>query len=223
MEGDSVVSTAADAAYETLRGEILSGTRAMGQRLGEQEISRSLAISRTPLREALRRLESDGIVEITPQRGARVISPTVSDLLDIFDLREQLEAAAAEAAATKISSARIEELSDLAERLEDLASKPRSAEFDIERTNNNSRFHDLLLISSERPKLREMARGLMMVPLVVGTFGRYTDSELQRSARHHTEIVEALRAGDGIWAGSVMRSHIRAARNTLTRSMPGQR
>lgn len=217
------MSTASDDVYVALRRDILTGIRGMGQRIGELEVSQELGVSRTPVREALRRLEADGLVEIAPQRGARVISPGPAELGEIFDLREQLESSGAAAAAVRITPDQLAELSDLADLMVDLAAAERTTERVLRRTEANSRFHDLVLVASGRPRQRTIVAELMLVPIVLGTFGKYTDRELRRSSGHHVELVEALAAGDARWASSVMCSHIRAARHVSVRTTHGGR
>ena len=90
----------ASEAYEKVRGRILSGELGDGVRLGEEELAEALSISRTPVREALRRLAAEGLVELLPNRGARVPRWDESDVNDIFDLRAVLESHAAGRAAT---------------------------------------------------------------------------------------------------------------------------
>lgn len=214
------MSTASDDVYVALRRDILTGSRGLGERVGELEVSQELGVSRTPVREALRRLEADGLVEIAPQRGARVISPSPAELEEIFELREQLESSGAAAAAARVTAEQLTELGQLAERMVVLAAADRTPELVLERTTANSRFHDLVLIASGRPRQRAIVAELMLVPIVLGTFGKYTDRELRRSSEHHVELVEALAAGDATWSSSVMCSHIRAARHVSVRTIP---
>src|SRR5688572_32659560 len=96
--------------YRTLKREILSAAIAPGQPLAETELARQLGASRTPLREALIRLEADGLVRIEPRRGAFVQQLTVSDFLEINELRLVLEPYAARAAASRIDPRVVQEL-----------------------------------------------------------------------------------------------------------------
>ena len=98
-------SGSADRVYDTVRQGILDGTYAQGARLGEADLADSLGVSRTPVREALRRLGSEGLLATLPNKGARVRTWTAGELGDIFDLRALLEGHAAARAATRVTDA----------------------------------------------------------------------------------------------------------------------
>lgn len=201
---------AADTAYESLRQMILSGEAAAGARLGEAELAETLGLSRTPVREALQRLGADGLVEVLPHRGARVVQWSRADLEEIFELRALLEPyAAARAARLRPDAAVLAELTalcDAMERSDDLAEVARL----------NSAFHGAVIAASGNRRLPALLTSVMHAPLIVGTFRRYDAAALSRSMNHHRELVAALTAGDPEWAESVMRAHIRAASSELT-------
>jgi DNA-binding GntR family transcriptional regulator len=106
-------NTVARAAYEALRSLILSGALKPGERLGERELARRINVSRTPLREALQRLERDGLVESKRGLGYRPVSFEPRAVADIYGLRELLELHVCREAATCISEAGIRELADI--------------------------------------------------------------------------------------------------------------
>jgi DNA-binding GntR family transcriptional regulator len=129
---------------------------------------------------------------------------------DIFELRALLEPYGAARAAERITTQGIAELKGLAQRQYD--ESVRRAPGHIKRIGElNSRFHRALQEFSGNSRLVAMLPALIDAPLVMKTFTRYEDVELVRSASHHLEIVSALEARDGLWASSVMRSHIHAA------------
>lgn len=208
------VTKAADHAYEFIRLQILDGTLHPGDRLVEADLADDLRSSRTPVREALRRLEAEGLVEVLPHRGARVAAWTEDDLREIYDLRAVLESMAGERAATHINDGDLNLLDELCNEMEAcmLDSSPTSRD---RYSQLNGQYHDVIRDASGSPRLVSMLRGVVSVPLIVTTFHRYQQLDMARSARHHREIVEALRAGDGIWAGSVLRAHVLAAKSTL--------
>ena len=111
-------SGSADRVYDTLRQGILDGTYAQGARLGEADLADALGVSRTPVREALRRLGSEGLLATLPNKGARVRTWTAGELGDIFDLRALLEGHAAARAATRVTDADISAMNDLVTRME---------------------------------------------------------------------------------------------------------
>jgi DNA-binding GntR family transcriptional regulator len=199
------VTHAADRAYSTLRGGILDGRYGSGERLGEIEIADELGLSRTPVREALRRLGSEGLVEVLPHRGSRVRTWTAQDLDETYELRARLDAGT------------LAELDDLAARMVtvDPSLGHRPAGDFAELAGLNGRFHALITAAAGSAQLAATLAGLVQLPLVMRTYRRYTAAALARSHAHHRELVDALRAGDGGWAESVMRSHVLAARTVL--------
>src|SRR3954469_20224765 len=107
------MASAVDRAYEALKQRVVGGTYAPGEQLKEEHLARELAISRTPVRVALKRLVDDGLATADPNRGVRVAEWTESDIGETFDLRGVLEAHAAELAARRGGG-------ELADRLDDL-------------------------------------------------------------------------------------------------------
>lgn len=205
----------AESAYEKLRGQILSGELVHGERLAEEEIAETLGISRTPVREALRRLASEGLVDVTPNRGASVARWESGDLQEIFDLRAILESYAAQRAASRAGEAVIIVLGEVCQEMEEIfanSNGPKSLRLLAER---NRRFHRTVIEAAESPRLNSMIDSLTHVPVVMQTFTLYSPHALARSLQHHREIVDAMRARDEGWASSVMRAHILAARDEV--------
>lgn len=207
---------AVERAYEAVRSGIIAGRYVAGARLTEQEIATTVGVSRTPVREALRRLDADGLVEFTPNLGAIVTTWTAADSDEIFDLRAMLESYGVRRATTRASD---EQISDL-RRLADLQYREsvERGPGHLERIGElNSQFHRRLQEAAASPRLDRALAALIEAPLMMRTFGQYTPEDLQRSAQHHQEIVRALEARDEDWAASVMLSHIHAARGALNR------
>ena len=205
---------AAQQAYKTLRAEIIEGVHPPGARVTEQEVAASAGVSRTPVREALRRLESEGLLRFVPHQGAFVSSWSDQDAEDIFDLRAMLESYAARLAAAKASTEDVRELRRLAEEQCREAAE-RSPAYLQRIADLNSRFHRLLHQAADSSPLQATLATLSSAPLVLQTFRDYDGDDLNRSAHHHLEIVVAIEAGDGDWAASVMHSHVMAARRAF--------
>jgi DNA-binding GntR family transcriptional regulator len=215
------VTQAADRAYAALRAGILDGRYGPATRLGEIEIAAELGLSRTPVREALRRLGSEGLVENLPNRGARVRSWSADDLDEGYELRAVLEGLGARRAAARVTPEQLDRLASLADAMvtvdPSLGRRP-PGDF-AELAALNAEFHALIVSASGSGRLGETLAAVVQMPLVLRTYRRYTPEALARSHAHHHEIVDALRAGDGTWAESVMRSHVLAARSVLLRSL----
>ena len=208
------MARAADQAYEFIRDAIAAGTYAPGSRLREEELADDIGVSRTPIREALRRLDAEGVVEFVPNRGAHVASWTDQDLAEIFDLRAVLEGFAARLAARNISDEQVARLRELSAEMDALAVGSAADRLDRISALNNE-FHALVVEASGNRQLVQLVAGLVQVPLVHRTFRRYDDASLQRSMGHHRELITALERHDVNWAGTVMRSHVYAARAVL--------
>ena len=207
---------AVDRAYEAVRSGIIAGRYLAGARLTEQEIATTVGVSRTPVREALRRLDAEGLVEFTPNLGAVVTTWSAADSDEIFDLRAMLESYCARRATLRATDQQIAELRRLAD-LQYRESEERRPGH-LERIGQlNSQFHLAMQDAASSPRLTRALAGLIEASLMMRTFQKYTPEDLQRSAQHHLEIVRALEARDAEWAASVMFSHVHAARGALNR------
>ena len=202
--------TAAERAYQMILQGVGDRTYRAGERLREEDLSKALGMSRTPIREALRRLSAEGIVEFNTNRGAQVMSWSDAELNEIFDLRALLESFAAGRAAVRMDAADVARLNELATAMEEMVTN----EGRLDRLAQlNNEFHELLLNRSGSPQLVSLTGALVHVPLVQRTFQRYSQDDLRRSMRQHRELVDACRVRDGGWAEAVMRSHVLSARH----------
>jgi DNA-binding GntR family transcriptional regulator len=202
----------AEDAYRAIRDQILRGERAGGEWLREGDLAASLGVSRTPVREALRRLDAEGLVRHERNRGVQVASWSIHDLDEIFGLRSVLEPWGSALAATS-GLADLDQLGELADAM-DAAARGRRPDLD-EITRLNNQFHRAILTASGHGRLTQLVSSVVEVPLVWRTFSHYSPEAMRRSLAHHHEIVDALAAQDAAWAESVMRSHVRAARAAL--------
>lgn len=197
-----------------LRDLILGGSIPAGARLGEVELAGRLEVSRTPVREALSRLAAEGLVELIPNRGARVAKWTDQDLEQIFELRLRLEPYAVGLAVPRMTGADLDELDELATRLLTLGKPGRTQDLDGI-VQLNRQFHRILIDRAENPTLASALLSVTHASVVNQNFHNYAPAALARSLAHHVEIVAAARAGNADWANSVMRSHLYNARATM--------
>ncbi|MBS0373750.1 MAG: GntR family transcriptional regulator [Proteobacteria bacterium] len=207
---------AVDKAYDVIRQGIIDGRFAPAGRITEHEVAAAAGVSRTPAREALRRLHSEGLVNFTPNQGAVVTEWSGEESDEVFELRALLEPFGAARAATRATAAQIQALQQLAKEQYAEAHDPVARDVDRIAALNND-FHRQLQEAAHSPRLLRAVAALLEAPLIMKTFLNYTTEDLERSAAHHLEIVRAIAARDPEWAASVMRSHILAARRTLQR------
>lgn len=212
------MTRAVDRVYTHIRDAIVDGRYEPGARLGEVEIAELTSTSRTPVREALRQLEMEGLVEVLPHRGARVYEWTADDLEEIYDLRMTLEAMAAGRAASRIEPKDLDRMSELCDLIEVAAVPGPDQRLDLV-AQLNDEFHAIVRSAAASNRLTTMLGAVIQLPLVMRTFHRYAPEDLTRSCAHHRDLVSALRNHDDVWAESVMRAHVRAAKSVLLQAL----
>jgi len=198
-------STLRDGVHRALLGMIVSGILQPGERLGEVRLAAELAVSRTPIREAIRHLSEEGFVEYHPHCGARVIVPTAQSVREMFQIREALEGIAAREAATRMEKGGLESLRTCFEAL-----RPKVL------AGDTSDVGDLIHLETLRASGNQMLERLMGIyRLKISWFQRMAaqvPGRLARAFREHDSILCALESRDPEWAESVARAHVR---NTL--------
>lgn len=207
-------TAAVDRVHARLRQGILDGTYAQGTRLGEAELAEALGVSRTPVREALRRLSSEGLLSTSPNKGARVRTWSVGELSDIFDLRVLLEGHAAAVAASRVTGDQVRQMTALVERMDAAAAHPQAIDFDA-LTALNLAFHAAIADASGNSLLPDIIHSLVHVPVVLRTYRLYSPVRLRESLDQHRALLGALAAGDPVMAEAIMRVHILSARPAL--------
>ena len=205
---------ASDFAYSSIRQGLAAGRWPPGSHLRETELAAELGISRTPVREALRKLASEQLVSFEPHLGVRVPGWSNHDMEEIFALRVELESYAAGQAALHASSAQMAQLRELAQEIEKAAFGGEEPDY-VGITELNNRFHGLIVAAAANQRLASLIVTLIEIPLVVRTFARYDRRAMARSVSHHFDLVEAIAGGNADWAVAVMRAHIHAGRQVM--------
>jgi DNA-binding GntR family transcriptional regulator len=205
---------AAEQAADAIREDILAGRIPAGARIAEAGVARQLSVSRTPVREALARLAAEGLVELSPNRGARVTSRTAAELREIFEVRLRLEPYAVGQAVPLLTAAQLGELSALARAML-AAGRPGGPQDLAAIVGLNRQFHGLLVRTAGNAALAAALTAVTHAAVVHQNFQHYSPGALARSLAHHAEIVEAARARQPAWAQAVMRSHLYNARAAM--------
>ena len=215
--------SATDRAYHETRGRILDGELAGGDVITEGQVSASLGISRTPVREAFLRLQAEGLLHLYPKRGAVVVPVSVEEATSVMEAREIIESYAA----TKLLS----ENETLPRRLLEALWENLSEQQVTAHTGNNAafveadtRFHLILVEACDNPFLADLLRNLRDHQRRLGLAGPRTDaqSRIQASYREHVGLVERLERGELDPYLSALRAHLRNGRLRLVGTADGR-
>ena len=205
---------------ERLRALILTGEYGPDERLIEEQLAERLGVSRTPVRQALTMLEAEGLVEITPNRGATVCSFSIEDVWDIYDLRAVLEGHAARRAAGRIERRELERLRELAREMEGLPGQFDDHEEEIRAlVALNQEFHGTIVEASRNRRLERLINRTVEIPLMFKAFYWYALHERTISNHYHRQILEALENGDADRAEIIMREHVYEGRDFVIRAL----
>jgi DNA-binding GntR family transcriptional regulator len=204
---------AVETAYQTIRALIIDGSYVSGQHLTGERLA-EVGVSRTPVREALRRLDAEGLVRVVPNQGAYVTGWTAADIDQMFELRTVLEAYATGLATDRLTDAQIDRIAVLADETYRLA-VGRADSFRHAIAQANSELHMIIVNAAAHARLANMIASVVELPLVMRTLRVYSQDDLLRSAGHHRELALAFRARDANWATAVMRSHLLAAKRAI--------
>lgn len=197
--------------FEHLRDAIISGKLAPGERLMEIQLAESLGVSRTPVREAMRRLEQEDFIEMIPRKGAYVKDLNAKDILDVLELRSVLEGFAAYQSAINISDHDIAEMEALIAKFEqsiDQRDKMAMVETD-------NKFHDIIYRVNKNTKLKEIIKSLHEQFHRFRTiyFSEFNDHQMINQG--HKDILAALKQRDGDAAQRVTQAHIALVRESV--------
>lgn len=215
------MTAAAEKAYESLLQRIQRGQLPSGAFLVENDLARELGVSRTPVREAIRRLAAEGLVLTEGRRRAVVREFGEDQVEELYELRARLESYAAARAATRLAPAALEELRSLAGAMERCAasgSDAATAQF----ADLNDRFHQVILDGASGEHLAAALRPVLQIQLLLLQRYRHTIREhLERSCWHHRELIRAFELRDAELAGRQMELHMLSARSAGPSSFSG--
>lgn len=203
------MSKASDSAYRFIRGEILAGNLSPGEQLREEQLAEACGVSRTPVREALRRLEVERFVRRSDSQRTFVNDWSFDEIEESFALRALLEGRAAARAATRISDSDLDRLEG---HNQAIARAIRPPTLDVQTfLDHNRAFHAIVLEASGSANLAALLTGIVEQPIVARTARQYDARQIGRSLAEHEELVRAFRRRDAVWAEAVMTAHIRRA------------
>lgn len=193
---------------EALRDAILRGELKPGHRLAQVELSEELGVSRIPLRDALRRLEAEGLVEIDGRRGARVSSLSPGDVEEIYAMRKLLESECARRAIEGLNDEQAERLIELSDEMD------RTADDPVKGAASRKNFYAELYALAGRPRMRAT---ILQLRALVQRYHLLTDSSGHPHA--HDDLRDCIRDRDGKRAAKAVSEHLEAACQDLVESL----
>ncbi|WP_289033565.1 GntR family transcriptional regulator [uncultured Roseibium sp.] len=201
-----------NSAYRQLLEEIRSGQLNSGDRLRETELAERLGVSRTPVREAIRQLEADGIVFHVPRQGATIRQLDYSEVMELYEMRAVLEGTAARLAAQAASEIEIEELEALNLELKAAGSSPDAILL-------NRQYHAAIMDAAKNRFLLGAVTTLQKTLMILGPTTLSQADRAERAIEEHFGVLEAIKARDGRLAEAAMRSHIESAQRVRVRAL----
>ncbi len=207
----TAVTTAADVAYQAIRNHILNGDLEAGQRIDQDAEARRLDVSRMPVREALRRLEAEGLVEITRHRGAYVRPMSIADLEELYVMRIALEPVAGRFGAERASDETLDRMRELIPRMETIVTAVDAAAW----LEVDWSFHSYLYADASLPRLLRTIHGLWEEVSRYRKLRLAYREELEVSLREHRELIAACAARDGREAETIIRTALERSQRTL--------
>jgi DNA-binding GntR family transcriptional regulator len=204
--GDGAFATKSDLAYTRVRTLILSGELAPGVVLSQAPLAQTIGMSTTPLREALRRLKQEGLVELDAHRDARVRPLEAAEARDLLELRRNLDPLAASLAAQRRTEADLADVGTALDGLEALSTRPS-----VSQLESHHRFHAAIHRASHNALLVQTLDGLWVKTDRYRRHGLEagrSDDERDARATEHRLLFEAVRDGDPDGAAELMRRHV---------------
>ena len=213
------MSRASEQAYAKIRAHLLSGALKPSEQLTEDQLAHITGVSRTPVREAVRRLEDELLLVRSESKRLFVADWSRDDIEEMFTLRQMLECHAAERAARRMTQGQLAAMEAINAALKAAIARPAPdvAQF----LEANRHFHDAIIEAAASPRLAQMLTRLVEAPVVLRTARTYSLEDLRQSARDHDELIAAFAARDPDWARAVMGSHLRRAFHTFARTIGG--
>ncbi len=204
---------------ETLREAIIGGVLKPGERLMEIQLAEELGVSRTPVRESIRKLELEGFVVMVPRRGTYVTDLSIKDISEVYEIRTVLDVLAAGLAAERITEDELEELERLLVQIGEFVEQN-----DIEKVvEYDSRFHDVLYRASRNDRLVGIINNLREQFTRFRGLSMKAPGRLQNTIEEHARLVEAIAQRNPDLAQQIAREHMENSEQTLLKDFDERR
>jgi len=205
-----------EAAYDLLRTGVMDGILQPGQRLREVDVSDWLGMSRTPVREAFRRLERDGLITFVPHKGMTVTVLDHGAIMELYRMREVLEGTAASLAAQHATDAEIDVLKDMLSQEPPLQGDSRAL------AAHNVSFHNTIYAAAHNRYLLRSLNGLRDSMALLGETTYAVPGRIEAALTEHEVVVDAIARRDPSLADKAMRAHLRGAQHARLRQIHGK-
>lgn len=202
--------TAAELAYKKIKQLIVTTRMAPGSVISESQLMEDLGLGRTPIREAIKQLETENLVLVTPRRGMFVSEITVTDLSKIFEVRVELESLAARLATSRITSKQLSELKHLAEKYQKLTIGDKEMLISLDQ-----QFHFLIAKASHNQFLRKELEYYYYLSLRIWYLAINSTQPQDIDVDSHIKILDAIKSGDAQKAEQKMKTHIKKFHQTI--------
>ena len=196
--------TVTDYVVDAIRKGILTGDYSLGEKLDQKLLAEKLGVSVIPVREGLRQLEAEGLIRLVPRRGAFVAELSITELKEIYLIREVLEGLAAELAVPNLDTSTFHQLESLLEQMEEA-----TAQQDFSRLLElNRAFHFTIYESSRCPLLLQIIASLWDRSSLCRRVYLYLPGRASQALAEHKEIYQASKQGDAQWAHQAVRKNV---------------
>lgn len=204
--------TDAQRAYDQIKERIITTKMPPGAVISEAALQSELSLGRTPIREALKRLQSENLVHVKPRRGIFVADISLTDLTQIYEVRVELEGLCARLATRRITPSQLEQMRELVDRYQKADPTDRDLLIDLDR-----RFHHLLAEAAHNKFLREEMDQFYSLSLRIWHLALNYIQPEDLDVRAHEEVLAAIEDGDSERAEQRMREHIQYFHRTIKR------
>lgn len=204
-----------DVVFNTLRDAILTGKLQPGERLMENQLAEKLGVSRTPVREALRMLELENLVELVPRKGAQVLDMSEKDIVNILEVRGVLEGLATSLACKKMTPEQLGELKALEERFEKAVAEKALEEI----AEIDEQFHKVIFAASENDKLIQISTNLQIQLYRYRMAHLKLDSSIPAIIAHHKGIIRAIENHEAEEGMKLAQGHVKYHTEFILRAM----
>jgi DNA-binding GntR family transcriptional regulator len=202
--------------YDIIKNMIILREIEPGKKINEEQIAKEIQVSRTPIREALCRLENEGIVKIIPRRGAFVSELTETNVREILLIREVLEGLVVRLAVEHMDVQTLEKLRKVIRKVSSIPEEDRDL---IDYTRSEVNFHALLLSASNNQMLKNMMEMINAHLQIIRLRTVVIPERAQKTVKEHQQILTAIEKGDTDFAEELMRKHVRSVREVALRNI----